>query len=72
MVTPNAAMNAARAGSPGRISSVVPGALEFVGAELTADHFVPGQKVDVAGIDLGEALALKGLFHAAAGGFYFG
>ena len=38
MVTPNAAMNAARAGSPGRISSVVPGALEFVGADLTAHY----------------------------------
>ena len=38
MVTPNAAMNAARVGSPGRISSVVPGALEIVGADLTAHY----------------------------------
>lgn len=28
-----------------------------VGAELTADHFVPGQKVDVAGISIGKGFA---------------
>jgi large subunit ribosomal protein L3 len=28
-----------------------------VGAEITADHFVPGQKVDVAGISLGKGFA---------------
>jgi large subunit ribosomal protein L3 len=28
-----------------------------VGAELTADHFVPGQKVDVAGVTIGKGFA---------------
>ena len=28
-----------------------------VGAELTADHFIPGQKVDVAGISIGKGFA---------------
>ncbi len=28
-----------------------------VGAEITADHFVPGQKVDVAGISIGKGFA---------------
>lgn len=28
-----------------------------VGAEITADHFVPGQKVDVAGITIGKGFA---------------
>jgi large subunit ribosomal protein L3 len=28
-----------------------------VGAELTADHFVPGQKVDVAGLTIGKGFA---------------
>ncbi|HEX4740722.1 MAG TPA: 50S ribosomal protein L3 [Caulobacteraceae bacterium] len=28
-----------------------------VGAELTADHFVPGQKVDVAGVTVGKGFA---------------
>ena len=32
-------------------------ALIEVGAELTADHFVPGQKVDVAGISIGKGFA---------------
>src|SRR5258706_4204038 len=29
-----------------------------VGAEFTADHFLPGQKVDVAGVTVGKGLAL--------------
>jgi len=32
-------------------------ALIEIGAELTADHFVPGQKVDVAGISIGKGFA---------------
>jgi large subunit ribosomal protein L3 len=32
-------------------------ALIEVGAQLTADHFVPGQKVDVAGISIGKGFA---------------
>jgi large subunit ribosomal protein L3 len=28
-----------------------------VGAEITADHFVPGQKVDVSGISIGKGFA---------------
>ena len=38
MVTQNAAMNAARAGSSGRISSALPGALDFVGADIAAHY----------------------------------
>jgi len=35
----------------------VKGALPEVGAEVLADHFVPGQKVDVAGISIGKGFA---------------
>lgn len=38
MVTNNAAMNAARAGSGRRIASAMPGALEFAGAGLAAHY----------------------------------
>lgn len=33
------------------------GALPALGAEVQADHFVPGQKVDVAGISIGKGFA---------------
>jgi large subunit ribosomal protein L3 len=36
---------------------VAPDALIEVGAELTVDHFVPGQIVDVAGITIGKGFA---------------
>ncbi|WP_420406295.1 50S ribosomal protein L3 [Nisaea sp.] len=36
---------------------VSPDALLEVGAELTADHFVPGQKVDVVGTSIGKGFA---------------
>lgn len=35
----------------------VKGNLPEVGAELVADHFVPGQKVDVAGVSIGKGFA---------------
>jgi len=36
---------------------VSPDALLEVGAEITADHFVPGQKVDVVGTSIGKGFA---------------
>jgi len=36
---------------------VTPDNLIDVGAELTADHFVPGQKVDVSGLTVGKGFA---------------
>jgi large subunit ribosomal protein L3 len=36
---------------------VTPDALVDVGAEITADHFVPGQHVDVTGITIGKGFA---------------
>ncbi|MCY4541621.1 MAG: 50S ribosomal protein L3 [Rhodobacteraceae bacterium] len=36
---------------------VSPENLVDVGAEITADHFVPGQKVDVSGISIGKGFA---------------
>lgn len=36
---------------------VVPGAMIEIGAQMSADHFVPGQKVDVAGTSIGKGFA---------------
>jgi large subunit ribosomal protein L3 len=46
---------------------VAPDALLDVGAEITADHFIPGQRVDVAGTSSGKGFAGAMKRHGFAG-----